>query len=170
MNAELTGEYPFLNDGGQMGELTRAFDWSATTIGSSSTWPTSLRTTVSLILTSKFPMLLWWGPEMIQIYNDAYRPAFGFGEGGKHPAALGQRAKDCWSETWSIIEPLINQVWTTGEATWSEDQHILINRNGRTEDTYWIFSYSPVRIESGQIGGILVVCTETTDKANTLTL
>ncbi len=168
MNANLVDEYPFLNDGGRMGERTRALDWSATAIGSPGTWPQSLRTIVSVVLTSRFPMLLWWGPDMIQIYNDAYRPAFGLGEEGKHPAALGQRAEDCWPETWSVIEPLINQVWTTGEATWNEDQLIPINRNGHLEDTYWTFSYSPVRDESGQIGGILVVCSEITGQLKML--
>ena len=168
MNVETSEEYPFLNDGGQLGELTRAFDWAATVIGSPGVWPQSLRTTVSLLLASKFPMLLWWGPEMIQFYNDAYLPTFGPGAGGKHPAALGQRAEDCWSETWAVIKPLIDQVWQTGEGTWREDQLISIHRNGRIEDTYWTFSYSPVRDELGQVGGILVVCSETTDQVNTL--
>ena len=166
MNAEIIEEYPFLNDGGQMGELTRAFDWSKTAIGSTDTWPQSLRTIVSLVLTSKFPMLLWWGPEMIQIYNDAYRPSLG--NQGKHPSALGQPGEECWTESWNVISPLVNQVWSTGEATWNEDQLIPIYRNGQIEDVYWTFSYSPVREESGRVGGILVVCTETTDKVNTL--
>ena len=168
MSAEPIQKYPFLNDGGEMGERIRSFDWSATSIGSPGVWPQSMRTIVSVVLASKFPMLLWWGPEMIQLYNDAYLPTFGAGAGGKHPAALGQRAEDCWPETWDVVEPLTNQVWQTGKATWSKDQLILINRNGRIEDTYWTFSYSPVRNESGQIGGILVVCTETTDKLTTL--
>ncbi len=168
MNAELTEEYPFLNDGGQMGQLTRAFDWSTTAIGPAKDWPQSLRTIVSVVLTSKFPMFLWWGPDMVQLYNDAYRPALGLNEGGKHPVALGQQAKDCWPEIWDVISPLLDQVWTTGEATWSENQLIPIYRNGQLEDVYWTFSYSPVRVESGQIGGILVVCNETTDKVNML--
>ncbi len=166
MNANLAEEYPFLNDGGQMGELTRAFDWAATAIGPPKNWPQSLRTIVSVVLTSKFPMFLWWGPEMIQIYNDAYRPSLG--NQGKHPNALGQRAKDCWPEIWDVIGPLINQVQTTGEAIWSENQLIPIYRNGQLEDVYWTFSYSAVRVESGQVGGILVVCNETTDKVHTL--
>lgn len=105
-------------------------------------------------------MFLWWGDDMIQFYNDAYRPSLG--DNGKHPRALGQKAIDCWPEIWSIIFPLINQVRTTGEATWSEDQLIPIFRNGKIEDVYWTFGYSPVRNTSGEIEGILVICTETT--------
>lgn len=87
-------------------------------------------------------MFLWWGVDLIQFYNDAYRQILG--TNGKHPTALGQRGKDCWPEIWSIINPLINQVLSGGEATWSQDQLVPIYRNGKIEDVYWTFSYSPV--------------------------
>ena len=154
--------YPFLEGGGEMGERTRNFDWSQTVIGTPDQWPQSLRTTVAMILSSKFPMFLWWGEDMIQFYNDAYRPSLG--NEGKHPQALGQKAEDCWPEIWDIIYPLIQQVQTTGEATWSEDQLVPIYRNGKLENVYWTFGYSPVRGDSDKIEGVLVVCTETTEK------
>ena len=143
-----------------MGELTRNFNWSGTSIGSPDEWPYSLRTTVSNILRSRFPMFLWWGEEMIQFYNDAYRPSMGIN--GKHPKALGQKGADCWKEIWDIISPLHKQVQITGEATWSEDQLVPIYRNGKLEDVYWTFSYSSVLNDDNEHGGILVTCMETT--------
>src|SRR5579871_5508344 len=98
----------FLEGDGEMAGLIRSKDWSKTAIGDPEKWPQSLRTTLSIVLNSKFPMFLWWGAEMIQFYNDAYRPSLG--NEGKHPKALGQRAEDCWGEIWHIIKPLIDQV------------------------------------------------------------
>src|SRR6478609_9711728 len=152
----------FLAGGGEMGELTRQKDWSKTPVGSPETWPQSLRTTLSIILNSKFPMFLWWGPELTCFYNDAYRPSLG--QNGKHPSILGQRAEDAWPEIWTIIKPLIDQVLRGDEATWSEDQLIPIFRNGKLDDVYWTFSYSPVKDESDKVAGVLVTCTETTEK------
>lgn len=146
--------------------LTRQYDWSPTPLGDPVQWPQPLRTVVGMILSSKFPMFLWWGEDLIQFYNDAYRPSMG--NNGKHPLALGQKGVDCWPEIWGIIYPLIRQVLTTGEATWSEDQLIPIYRNGKIEDVYWTFGYSPVRGEDGNIEGVLVVCNETTEKVRTL--
>jgi PAS domain S-box-containing protein len=154
--------FSFLQGGGEMGERTRNFDWSTTPVGQPDQWPQSLRTIVSVILNSRFPMFLWWGPDLIQFYNDAYRPSLG--NEGKHPAALGQRGEKCWPEIWPVIKPLIDQVLAGGEATWSEDQLIPIYRNGKLEDVYWTFGYSPVNNESGNAGGVLVVCNETTEK------
>jgi len=105
-------------------------------------------------------MVLFWGPELVQIYNDAYRPSLG--DEGRHPAALGQRAQDCWAEIWDVIGPQIDQVLQHGEATWHEDQLLPILRNGRVEDVYWTYSYSPVRGDHGDIEGVLVVVMETT--------
>lgn len=152
--------HPYLEGGGEMGALTRSYDWSKTPVGSFEQWPQSLRTTVSIILRSDFPMFLWWGDEMIQFYNDAYRPSLGIE--GKHPKALGQRGVECWPEIWPIIYPLIQQVRHTGESFFIEDKLVPIFRNGRIEDVYWTFSYSAVVGEYGNIDGILVVCHETT--------
>lgn len=117
------------------------------------------------MLSSKFPMFIWWGKDLIQFYNDAYRPSLGIN--GKHPSAVGQKAVDCWPEIWDIIYPLIEQVITTQQATWSEDQLIPIYRNGKIEDVYWTFGYSPIYGDSSQVEGVLVVCTETTEKVQT---
>ena len=155
-----TSYQQYLAGGGEMGELTRAFDWSKTPIGTPDTWPQGLLTTINIILNSRFPMFLYWGPDLIQFYNDAYRPSLG--TSGKHPTALGQRGIECWPEIWPVIKPLIDQVMDTGESTWSENQLIPIYRNNKLEDVYWTFSYSRVMDENGKAGGVLVICNETT--------
>lgn len=155
----------FLSGPGEMATLTRTKDWIKTPVGPVTTWPQSLRTTLGIILNSKFPMFLWWGPDLVCFYNDAYRPSLG--ENGKHPDILGMPAKEAWPEIWDLIKPLIDQVLNGGEAIWSEDQLIPIYRNGRLEDVYWTFSYSPVHVESGKISGVLVTCSETTEKIKT---
>lgn len=154
------------SSGGEMGQLTREYEWEQTPIGPISNWPLSLRTVVEMILSSKFPMFLWWGSDLIQFYNDAYRPSLGIE--GKHPSALGQKGKDCWPEIWPTIYPLIEQVLTTGEATWSEHQLIPIYRNAQLEDVYWTYSYSAIYGKSGQVEGVLVVCNETTEMVRSL--
>ena len=165
-NPTVNNSLSFLKGDGEAAELIRKVDWANTAVGHPSTWPQSLRTTLNIILNSRFPMFLWWGPELIQFYNDAYRPSFG--NQGKHPAAMGQRGEDCWPEIWPVIKPLIDQVLSTGISTWSEDQLIPIYRNGQLEDVYWTFSYSPVNNESGIIAGVLVTCSETTGKIESL--
>jgi signal transduction histidine kinase len=152
----------FLIAEGEMARLVREKDWESTALGSPENWQQSLKTLVDVILNSKFPMFLFWGSELSCFYNDAYRPSLGIN--GKHPSILGMRAKDSWTEIWDIIKPLIDHVMNGGGATWSEDQLIPIYRNGKIEDVYWTFSYSPVKDESGKIAGVLVTCTETTDK------
>lgn len=143
-----------------MGRLTRAYNWEDSLLGNPDEWSLSLLTSVSIVLSSKYPMFLFWGEELIQFYNDAYRPSLG--NQGKHPGALGQRGQDCWPEIWPTIKPLIDQVMAGNEATWQENQLLPIYRNGQIEEVYWTFSYSTVRTDDGQIGGVLVVCQETT--------
>ncbi len=111
---------PFLKGGGEMGRLTRAKDWSNTPVGLPKSWPQSLKTTLSILLNSRFPMFLMWGPDLVCFYNDAYRPSLG--QHGKHPSILGMTAQQAWPEIWKDIEPLIAQVLAGGGATWSEDQ------------------------------------------------
>lgn len=158
--------YELLSQGGEMGELIRSHDWASTPMGAIETWPQSLLTTLSIILQSQFPMFLWWGNDLIQFYNDAFRPSLGMD--GRHPRALGQKAVDSWPEIWSVIKPMIDQVMSGDQPIWSEDQLIPIFRNGKMEDVYWTFSYSAVKIEDGSIGGVLVVCSETTGKVMNL--
>src|SRR5690348_2150547 len=105
-----------LAGGGEMGALMRALDWTDSPIGPVASWPQSLRTAVSICLASRFPMLIWWGPELVMLYNDAYRPILGT---TKHPRSMGQRGRDCWPEIWDVIGPMLEGVLTRGEATWS---------------------------------------------------
>ncbi len=159
-------DFYFFEGAGEMASLTRLFDWSETSIGSPEHWHQSLRSTLSIMLNSKFPMFLWWGDDLIQFYNDAYRPSLG--NNGKHPTALGQRGEECWPEIWPTIKPLIDQVLQDGEPSWSEDQLIPIYRNNSLEDVYWTFGYSPVYTESGKVEGVLVICNETTEKVKNI--
>lgn len=154
--------HQYMEGGGEMGALTRNFDWSKTALGTPDTWSQSLLTTIGILLNSRFPMFLWWGDDLIQFYNDAYRPSLG--KDGKHPKALGQRGAECWPEIWPVIKPLIDQVLSGGEAVYQEDQLIPIYRNNKLEDVYWTFSYSRVNDETGKPGGVLVTCSETTGK------
>jgi signal transduction histidine kinase len=149
-----------------MRSLCRAFDWASTPLGPPATWSENLRTTVGIVLGSRNPMFLWWGPDLIQIYNDAYRPSLGASDGaaGRHPKALGMRAREFWTDIWDAIGPQIDCVMTTGEATWHEDQYLPIERDGRLDDVWWTYSYGPVREADGSIAGVLVVCQETTKR------
>lgn len=142
-----------------MGERTRNYDWSTTALGTPNQWPLSLCTTVGIVLHSAFPLFLFWGSDLLCFYNDAYRASLG--ENGKHPA-LGKRGADVWPEIWDFIGPMIEQVMRTGEPTFFEDQLVPIYRNGRLEDVYWTFSYSPAYDDQGQINGVFVATTETT--------
>jgi len=148
-----------LAGGGASGAILRSIDWSQTPVGAMTGWPRSLLTTVQTILHSRHPMFLWWGPELIQFYNDAYVPSFGV---GKHPAAMGQAGRACWGEIWPIIGPQIAGVMTAGTPTWHEDALVPIWRNDRIEEVYWTYGYSPVFDDDLRVGGTLVICTETT--------
>jgi PAS domain S-box-containing protein len=148
----------FLAGGGQMGALTRAFNWSATPLGRPEIWPQSLRTTLRILLNTNHPMFIWWGPQLIQFYNDAYRQTMG---PERHPSALGQRGRECWGEIWHIIGPQIEQVMSGGGATWHENQLIPVTRYGKLEQVYWTYGYSPIDKDDG-VGGVLVVCRDVT--------
>lgn len=149
-----------------MGSLIRELDWSATALGPAKEWPQSLRTILSVILNSKFPMFLYWGPDLISLYNDAFRPSLG--NDGKHPESLGKPGSQFWPEIWSEIGGDIRHVMAGGDATLSEDQLLPINRNGKLENAYWTYSFSPVFDESGSPGGVLVTCYESTQKVTNL--
>ncbi|MBF6589491.1 MAG: PAS domain-containing protein [Ktedonobacterales bacterium] len=154
-----SGDESALAGGGATGALMRTIDWSATPIGPVERWPQSLRTAVRICLDSRFPLLIWWGPELVMLYNDAYRPILGT---TKHPDAMGQAGRACWPEIWETIGPMLHRVMTTGEATWSDDQLLPLDRNGYVEECYFTFSYSPIRDESGRVAGIFTAVTETT--------
>jgi hypothetical protein len=130
----------FLAGGGEMGALMRATDWARTPIGPIESWSPTLRMMVSFLLANRFPLLLWWGPNYVSIYNDAYRPILG----AKHPRAMGQPVRECWSEIWHVLKPLIDTPFSGGPATWMEDLALEINRHGFIEETHFTVAYSPV--------------------------
>src|SRR4029453_17937399 len=141
---------------------TRAFDWSQTPVGPVSEWPQSLKTAVSICLGSRYPIVLWWGREALtQFYNDGFISFLG---SAKHPVGLGQSARTSWSEIWHIIDPMLEGVFSTGEATWSEDFLYVLNRNLPLEEAYFTFSYSPIRDDAGTINGIFCACYEATSR------
>lgn len=155
-------ESPFecLSQGGEMGAAMRALDWSKTKLGPVANWPQSLKTSVSTCLNSRFPILIWWGPDLTMLYNDGYRQIIA----SKHPAALGNPGRDCWYEIWDTIGPMLDGVLYRGQPTWSDDLLLLLERHGYSEECYFTFSYSPIRDESGGVGGVFTPVNETTDK------
>jgi PAS domain S-box-containing protein len=148
----------FLAGGGEMGALTRDYDWSTSPLGGPESWPQSLRTALRILLNTNHPMFIWWGSELIQFYNDAYRQTMG---PERHPSALGQRGRECWAEIWPIIGPQIEQVMSGGGATWHENQLVPVTRHGGLEQVYWTYGFSPIDEDDG-IGGVLVVCRDVT--------
>ncbi len=143
-----------------MGRLMRAQDWSATQLGAISDWPQSLKTAVQIILGSRYPMFIWWGRDLINLYNDGYLPMLG----KRHPAAVGQPACVIWSEIWDIVGPQTEAVLHEGRATWNEERLLLLERNGYPEEAYFTFSYSPIRGDGDGIGGIFCALTEDTQQ------
>ncbi len=137
----------------------RARDWSDSPLGPPSAWPQSLRTVVELLLQSRFPMFVAWGRELGFLYNDSYAEILG----AKHPKALGSRFHDIWSEIWPDISPLIDAAMA-GQATYREDLPLVMNRKGFDEQTWFTFSYSPVRDEHGTVGGMFCAVAETTGR------
>ena len=141
----------------------RAIDWASTPLGPVEGWSQALRTMVGLLLRNRFAMLLWWGPQFVQLYNDAYRPVLG----DKHPRAMGQPTAECWAEIWHIIGPMVEAPFRGEPATWSDDLALLINRRGFLEETHFVVAYSPVpddTVEGTGIGGVLATVSETTEQ------
>lgn len=147
----------FLVGGGQLGALMRSHDWSCSPLGPTETWPQSLRSVVGLLINSKFPMFVAWGEELGFLYNDSYAEILG----SKHPKALGARFYDIWSEIWPDISPLIDAAMA-GQATYRKNLPLVMDRKGYDEQTWFTFSYSPVRDESGAVAGMFCAVTETT--------
>ncbi len=149
----------WLVGGGEMGKLIRSMDWSKTPLGPIETWPQSLRTTVSLCLASNFPISLAWGPQHVQIYNDGYWPICG----GKHPRSMGQDFSECWASPWPVIGEAFERA-LAGETSFLENQRMFLDRHGYLEETCFTFSFSPIRDETGGVGGLFHPVTETTAK------
>ena len=146
--------------GGELGERMRAIDWSQTPLGPVSHWPQSLKTCIRIILTSRQPMFVWWGDQMINLYNDAYKAIVG----GKHPEALGRPASAVWREIWDQIEPRASSAMERNEGTYDESLLLIMERYGYQEETYYTFSYSPVPNDQGGTGGIICANTDNTQR------
>ena len=129
-------------------------------LGPPDLWPEGLRTAVDICLASRFPMLVWWGPDLVMLYNAAYHPMLGT----KHPRAFGAPGREVWPEIWDVIGPMLDQVMGGGGATWSTDQLLVLDRNGYPEECYFTYSYSPIPDESGGVGGVFCAVTETTER------
>src|SRR3954467_3584780 len=132
-------------------------DWRSSPLGPRGAWPAALRAAVDVALGSRFPILLFWGPRLVQVYNDAMGPA----PGHKHPA-MGAPAATCWAEVWDSIGPAVADVMETGQATWAEDTRLLLDRSGFREETFFTVSYSPIHDDAGGVGGIFISALETT--------
>jgi signal transduction histidine kinase len=145
---------------GEVATLLRAIDWSKTSLGPMSTWPRSLKTTVGVMVGSRFPMMLGWGSPMIQFYNDAYIPVLGV----KHPGSMGAPVSQVWSEIWDVVGPLMHSVLSGGPALWREHQLLFINSRGFAQETFHTFSQSPVPDDDGGVGGVLLTVQETTEQ------
>ena len=145
---------------GEMAAMVRAYDWASTPLGPIEQWPQSLRVAVGICLNSRFPMFVWWGPQLINIYNDSYIPMLG----KRHPAALGRPAQPTWADIWHIVGPQADAVMLRGEATWNERVLLVMERHGYTEETWFTWSYSPIPDEKGGIGGLFCAVTEDTPR------
>ena len=147
--------------GSATGALAREVDWASTPLGVPSTWPTALRLTVEMCFSTRFPVLVTWGPELTMIYNDGYREMLG---SDKHPGAMGAPFAEVWKEIWDDLQPSVEAVLVRGEPTWIVDQHLVMRRSGYDEDTYFTYSYSPIRDSSDEVRGLLDIATETTER------
>jgi PAS domain S-box-containing protein len=151
----------WLKGSGALGRLIAEHDWARTPLGRIDQWPQSLKTAVNLMLNSQHPMWIGWGPQATFLYNEAYVQVLGY---AKHPWALGRHASEVWSEIWDICGPLAEKVFKFGEASFVDEVRLFMNRGDFFEETYYSFSYSPIRDESGNVGGLFCPSTEVTPK------
>ncbi|WP_461357519.1 PAS domain-containing protein [Bradyrhizobium sp. USDA 4454] len=154
------GKGTFPPGGGELAERIRSLDWSTTSLGPTVDWPQHLKAAVTLMLPAQAQIVLFWGPEFVALYNDAYAPTIG----EKHPMALGRPASESWAELWDDLEPLLRRVLETGETVSAKDRPFYIERHGYPENVYFDISYSPVRGETGEVDGVLCIVSETTER------
>jgi hypothetical protein len=153
-------ESDFLRGGGELGALMRQFAWAETPLGPPGGWPQSLKTAVRIMLTSRQPIWIGWGPELHYFYNDAYKSIIG----GKHPWALGRPTAQVWAEIWDDISPMLATAMSGEEGTFAEEQLLIMERSGYPEETYYTFSYSPIPDDDGSAGGIICANSEDTGR------
>lgn len=150
----------FVAGGGELGEMIRNYDWASTCLGPLETWPQSLRTCIRIMLTSRQPIWIGWGKELIKFYNDPYKEIVG----GKHPWALGKPASEVWKDIWKDIDPMLRQVMEEDTGTYVESQLLIMERNGYPEETYYTFSYTPIPGDDGRTAGMFCANTDDTDR------
>ena len=160
MGESLTGYEASIPGDGKIGELIRSYDWSQTSLGAIANWSPSLRNAISIVLGSRYPMLIWWGEELLNFYNDAFIPILG----ARHPNALGQPAPEVWQEAWDILTPQVEAVFKQERSSLNEALMFVLERNGYLEETYFTYSYSPIFDETGKVGGLLGVSVEDTQR------
>lgn len=159
-NAAEPKPYAFPAGAGELATRIRESDWTDLALAPPATWSVSLKATVELILAAKAEIVLFWGPEFVALYNDAYAPTIG----DKHPQALGRPARENWAELWDDLHPMLRSVRETGETVWAKDRPFQIQRHGYLETVYFDISYSAVREADGSIGGVLCIVSETTER------
>ena len=143
-----------------MGALIRAHDWSTSPLGDPTTWPDVLKSAVATCLATRFPMVVWWGPDLVMLYNDAWQPILGE---TKHPAGLGRPGKESWPETWEIVGRQFETA-LQGVASWSEDRLLASDRHGFIQECYFTYSHSPLKDAAGSVVGVLSTVIETTPR------
>ncbi len=157
----MTEQSPWPPGGGEMGARVRAHDWAATPLGPIGDWPAELKLATALVLESGFPTALVWGPDLVTIYNDRFRPIL-----GNKPEALGRSFAETWSEAWDEIRPVVERAFA-GKSTFNKDYPVEVERSGAAEQAYFSFSYSPVRTLDGSVGGMIGMVVETTERVIT---
>lgn len=153
----------FLSGGGEMGARMRVFDWSITPIGVPENWPPALRAALRILLNTNHPVLIWWGPELVQFYNDGFSGIIG---PNIHTDALGKSGRKYWREIWDIIGPDVERV-ISGSAIWREHQLMPTSHQDKSRHHYWTYSFSPIEDEDGRVGGIFVICRDETEEYRT---
>src|SRR6516162_9227478 len=152
--------FGFLDGGSKMGALMRTHDWSRSPLGPPACWPDTLKAAIATCLASRFPMVVWWGPELVMLYNDAWQPILGE---TKHQAGLGRPAAEVWPETWPIARGQFENA-LQGNASWSENLLLASDRHGFLEECYFTYSHSPLRDAEGKVVGVQTAVIETTDR------
>jgi PAS domain S-box-containing protein len=150
--------HTLIHGNGQMAELIRHHDWSSTPLGRVELWPESLLCSVNLMLACAFPSLVFWDGDMVQLYNDAFRPLLA----ERHSSGLGQTAQECWSDAWHIVGPNLKRVMVGRETVYYENALVPIVRDGRIQDIRWTYNYSPIFGSNGVVLGVLVICQDLT--------
>ncbi len=154
----MTEDHHFLAGGGQMGALMRSHDWAATPFGPAADWPAELKVIAAFVLASPQPMMVWWGPDLLQIYNDAFAALMG---PERHPGAFAAAARDSWGEIWETLGPQVTHVLGGGQPDWNEEQLVQITRHGMRRSLWWTYGFSPV-MAGGAVAGVVLSCQEVT--------